>query len=62
MHVGTNAYVPPGFREKRVNRDETADYAASATTIQRTLVDLMCRGPAERFPTMNWVVGEFNAG
>ncbi len=62
MHVGTNAYVPPQYRPSKLGRDETADYAASATTIQRTLVDLMCRGPAERHPTMKWVVGEFNAG
>jgi predicted TIM-barrel fold metal-dependent hydrolase len=63
MHVGTNAYVPPEYRQKSpLPRDETADYAASPQTIQRTLVDLMCRGVAERHPRLKFVVGEFNAG
>ena len=63
MHVGTNAYVPASYRQKSpLPQDETANYAATPATIQRTLVDLMCRGVAERHPTLQFVVGEFNAG
>ena len=63
MHVGTNAYVPAEYRQKSpLPQDETANYAATPGTIQRTLVDLMCRGVAERHPRLKFVVGEFNAG
>jgi predicted TIM-barrel fold metal-dependent hydrolase len=63
MHVGTNAYVPPQYRAKAVNRDAVMDYASGPTgTIQRTLVDLMCRGVAERHPQLKFVVSEFNGG
>ena len=63
MHVGTSAYVPPQYRPKSPQpQDETATYAAMSATIQRTLVDLMCRGVAERHPRLKFVVGEFNAG
>ena len=30
--------------------------------MQRTLVELMCRGVAERHPELKFVVAEFNAG
>ena len=41
MHVGTNAYVPPEYRQKSaMPQDETFNYASSPTTVQRTLVDL----------------------
>ena len=43
-------------------QDETFNYASSPTTVQRTLVDLMCRGVATRHPSLKFVVGEFNAG
>ena len=63
MHVGTNAYVPAQYRQKSpLPRDETFDYASTPNTVQRTLVDLMCRGVAERHPDLKFVVGEFNAG
>ena len=63
MHVGTNAYVPPEYRPKSaMPQDETFNYASSPTTVQRTLVDLMCRGVAARHPNLRFVVGEFNAG
>ncbi|MDA1073717.1 MAG: amidohydrolase family protein [Proteobacteria bacterium] len=62
MHVGTNAYLPPEHRHKPARRDSIVDYANAPATIQRTLVELMCRGVAERHPTLKFVVAEFNAG
>ena len=43
-------------------RDSIVDYASATTTIQRTLVELICRGVASRFPDLKFVVAEFNAG
>ncbi len=60
MHVGCNAYVPEHLRP--VPPDPLAAYAGSAANMQRTLVELICRGVAERFPKLNFVVSEFNAG
>ena len=62
MHVGTNAYVPAEYRQNRRLRDPIQDYASSQLTIQRTLVDLICRGPATRHPNLKFVVAEFNGG
>ena len=62
MHVGTNAYTPREFRQNRALRDPIQDYASSQLTIQRTLVDLICRGPASRHPNLKFVVAEFNGG
>ena len=56
MHVGTNAYLP------RQRRDAIADYAASQGTVQRTIVEFLCRGVCERHPRLAIVVAEFNAG
>lgn len=62
MHVGTNSYLPAQYRAKPFNRDSIVDYANAPATIQRTLVELMCRGVAERHPNLKFVVSEFNAG
>ena len=62
MHIGTNAYVPPQHRNRRALRDSIADYANAASSIQSTLVELMCRGVAARHPTLKFVVSEFNSG
>ncbi|MYE83756.1 MAG: amidohydrolase [Gammaproteobacteria bacterium] len=62
MHVGTNSHLPREYRAKHPNRDSVFDYANTASTISRTLVELMCRGVAERHPTLKFVVSEFNAG
>lgn len=62
MHVGTNAYVPPELRPAAQLHDPLVAYAGSAAAMQRTLVELICRGVAERFPALNFVVSEFNAG
>ncbi len=60
MHVGCNAYVPGHLRPPVP--DPLAAYAGSAAAIQRTLVELICRGVAAKFPKLNFVVSEFNAG
>jgi uncharacterized protein len=63
MHVGTNSYVPPEYRHGgKQRRDGIADYAASQGTVQRTIVEFMCRGVCERHPELKIVVAEFNAG
>jgi len=62
MHVGTNAYRPPQTRSKADKRDSIVDYANAPVTIQRTLVELICRGVATRHPKLQFVVAEFNAG
>ena len=62
MHVATNAHLPREYRQKHPNRDSVFDYANTASTISRTLVELMCRGVAERHPNLKFVVSEFNAG
>ena len=63
MHVGTNAYVPREHRQNTtMRRDAIADYAATQAVVQRTIVELMCRGVAERHPRLKFVVAEFNAG
>ncbi len=60
MHVGCNAHVPSRLRPP--TPDPLAAYAGSAAAIQRTLVELLCRGVADRFPNLKIVVAEFNAG
>ena len=62
MHVGTNAYVPPARRSRPWRADAIADYAASQGTVQRTIVEFMCRGVCDRHPHLKIVVAEFNAG
>ncbi len=62
MHVGTNAYVPPHLRNKSEPRDGIFDYTNAPAAVQRTLVQLICRGVAERHPRLKFVVSEFNGG
>jgi predicted TIM-barrel fold metal-dependent hydrolase len=62
MHVGTNSFRPSRGGIHLESRDSVVDYAGTAATIQRTIVELMCRGPAERHPDLKFVVSEFNAG
>ncbi len=62
MHVGTNSYLPPQHRARPSNRDSIVDYANAPATVQRTLVELMCRGVAAKHPNLKFVVSEFNAG
>ena len=62
MHVGTNAYVPPQYRNKNEPRDSIFDYANAPAAVQRTLVQLICRGVASKHPNLKFVVSEFNGG
>lgn len=62
MHVGTNAYAPRELRPPKQLQDPLSGYAGAAASVQRTLSDLICRGVAERFPSLKFVVAEFNAG
>tara|TARA_Y100001934_G_scaffold222736_1_gene265977 strand:+ start:1735 stop:2898 length:1164 start_codon:yes stop_codon:yes gene_type:complete len=62
MHVGTNSYVPPQYRNKNEPRDSIFDYANAPASVQRTLVQLICRGVATRHPNLKFVVSEFNGG
>ena len=62
MHVGTNAYVPAARRSRPFRADAIADYAATQSAVQRTIVEFMCRGVCERHPNLKLVVAEFNAG
>ena len=62
MHVGTNAYSPRELRPPKQLQDPLSGYAGAAASVQRTLADLICRGVAERFPSLKFVVAEFNAG
>ena len=61
----TSARIPHVPRERRVSpwrRDAIADYAATQATVQRTIVEFLCRGVCERHPRLKIVVAEFNAG
>ena len=62
MHVGTNSYVPPQYRNKNEPRDSIFDYANAPASVQRTLVQLICGGVATRHPNLKFVVSEFNGG
>ena len=62
MHAGTNAYVPPQYRNKNEPRDSIFDYANAPASVQRTLVQLICRGVASKHPNLKFVVSEFNGG
>ncbi len=62
LHVGTNSYMPRDYRSRQLVRDPIADYTGAATTIQRTLSELICQGIAHRHPRLKFVVAEFNCG
>ena len=59
MHVGCNAYLPKERRNTAHRPDAIADYAATQGTVQRTIVEFMCRGVCERHPDLKIVVAEF---
>lgn len=61
MHVGCFSHVPKWLREAS-SRDEIATYSGTPSLIQETLIELMCRGVCQRFPKLQFVVAEFNAG
>ena len=61
FHVGCFSHLPPWLKEAS-GRDPIAIYAGTSSLIHDTLVELMCRGVCQRFPSLQFVVAEFNAG
>ena len=61
FHVGCFSHIPTWLRETS-GRDPIALYSGTASLIHDTLVELMCRGVCQRFPDLQFVVAEFNAG
>ncbi len=61
FHVGCFSHIPTWLRESS-GRDPIATYSGTATLIHDTLVELMCRGVCKRFPNLQFVVAEYNAG
>lgn len=61
FHVGCISHVPDWLKATK-GRDPIAAYSGTAALIHDTLVDLMCRGVAEKYPRLKFVVAEFNAG
>ena len=61
FHVGCFSHMPAWLKESS-GRDPIAVYSGTATLIHDTLVELMCRGVCRRFPELQFVVAEYNAG
>lgn len=61
FHVGCMSHTPQWLRETK-GRDPIAMYSATAGLIHDTLIELMCRGVCRKFPALQFVVAEFNAG
>ncbi len=61
FHVGCFSHMPSWLKETS-GRDPIAVYSGAASLIHDTLVELMCRGVCQRFPELQFVVAEFNAG
>ena len=61
FHVGCFSHIPPWLKATS-GRDPIAVYSGTASLIHDTLVALMCRGVCQRFPELQFVVAEYNAG
>jgi len=61
FHVGCMSHTPQWLRETK-GRDPIAVYSGTGALIHDTLVELMCRGVCQKFPDLQFVVAEFNAG
>ncbi len=61
FHVGCFSHIPTWLKETS-GRDPIAVYSGTASLIHDTLVELMCRGVCRRFPDLQFVVAEYNAG
>lgn len=61
FHVGCFSHIPNWLKETS-GRDPIAVYSGTASLIHDTLIELMCRGVCRRFPDLQFVVAEFNAG
>jgi len=61
FHVGCFSHIPSWLKETS-DRDPIAVYSGTASLIHDTLVELMCRGVCKKFPELQFVVAEYNAG
>lgn len=61
FHVACMSHVPDWLKASR-DRDPVTQYAGSAALIHDTMVELMVRGVCTKFPTLKFVLAEFNAG
>jgi predicted TIM-barrel fold metal-dependent hydrolase len=61
FHVGCFSHIPDWLKATS-GRDPITVYAGTASLIHDTLVELMCRGVCRRFPDLQFVVAEYNAG
>jgi predicted TIM-barrel fold metal-dependent hydrolase len=61
FHVGCFSHIPAWLKATS-GRDPIAVYSGTASLIYDTLIELMCRGVCERFPNLQFVVAEYNAG
>lgn len=61
FHVGCFSHIPNWLKETS-GRDPIAVYSGTASLIHDTLVELMCRGVCQKFPELQFVVAEYNAG
>jgi predicted TIM-barrel fold metal-dependent hydrolase len=61
FHVACMSHVPDWMKAMK-GRDPIAEYAGSAMLIHDTLIELMVRGVCAKFPKLQFVLAEFNAG
>lgn len=64
MHIGTSSFAPKSPATEGVAQvaDPVGQYAGAASTIQKTVSELICQGVVARHPGLTFVVAEFNAG
>ncbi len=61
FHVACMSHVPDWLKAM-ADRDPVVQYAGSPALIHDTMVELMVRGVCDRFPSLKFVLAEFNAG
>jgi len=61
FHVACMSHAPDWLKASS-SRDPVVQYAGSPALIHDTLVELMVRGVCAKFPNLNFVLAEFNAG
>lgn len=61
FHVGCFSHIPQHVKDA-AGRDMIAVYSGTHSLIHETLVEFICRGVCTRYPNLQVVVAEFNAG
>ena len=61
FHVACMSHAPDWLKAS-ASRDPVVQYAGSSALIHDTLVELMVRGVCVKFPNLQFVLAEFNAG